>query len=276
LGYVEGQTLDFGANSQVDGSDIVTADSFNGYLSSDLTDGDDDSLASTACDGGEILVYDLSSAAWICGTDGNTTLTATEVEDIVESATDLALSGDLVANGTTTFNNSVTAEQGLTVNGALVNRTKEGPYGYMEFTTDVVVNTSTNADQTYTLLDMRCSGHWGSYFVEIDLVTYYYRPSVRRYEYYCGNGNYTSGGTLVEVQSPQAIASLASLSKGSPVDTGYDHSGIRMYDAQLSVTQSAYVRSYARVRTYGWWGSYKAGTALSTTTPFAVWQTWTQ
>ncbi|MEC7985009.1 MAG: hypothetical protein VX278_07590, partial [Myxococcota bacterium] len=276
LSYVDGSTVNLGSGSQVAGSDIVTAGSFESYLASDLADGDNDSLAATPCGDDEILVYDLTNATWGCGTDQNSTLTASEVEEIVESASDIGLSGNLSVDGTATFNDSVTADQGLTVNGGLVNRTVYGPHGYIEFTTDVVQNTSTTATQTYTLLDMRCSGHWGSYFVEIDLVTYYYRPSVRRYEYYCGNGNHTSGGTLVEIQTPQAISSLVSLSKSSATDSGYDHSGIRMYDVKLEVSQGAYVRSYARVRSYGMWASRQAGTAFSTSAPFAVWQTWTE
>ena len=69
---------------------------------------------------------------------------------------------------------------------------------------------------------MRCSGHWGSYFVEIDLITYYYRPSVRRYEYFCGHTSYTSGGNLVEVGTSQAMSPLVSLAKTTAVDSGYD------------------------------------------------------
>lgn len=247
LNYVQNQTVNLGVGSQVDSSDIVTADSYISYLPADLADGDDD-----------------------------TQLSDLEVVAIVETATSLNLGGDFSADGTTTFNDSVTAATDLTVNGTLITDTIQGSYGYKEFTTDKITNSSTTNSQTYTLLNMRCSGHWGSYFVEIDLITYYYRPSVRRYEYYCGNGNHTSGGTLVEVSAPQAVSSLVSLSKGSPVDTGYDHGGIRMYDTQLTVSQGPYVQSYARVRTYGMWASLPNGSTHSNTYPAAIWPTWNE
>lgn len=245
VNYVQGQTINLGAGSQVDSSDIVTADSYSSYLPSDLADGDDD-----------------------------TQLSDVEVLSMVEDAGSVNMTGDFSADGTTTFNDAVTAEANLTVNGTLVADTVQGSHGYKEFTTDKIVNSSTTSSQTYTLLNMRCSGHWGSYFVEIDLITYYYRPSVRRYEYYCGNGSYTNGGNLVEVSAPQAVSSLVSLSKTSAVDSGYDHGNISMYDVQLQVTQGAYVQSYARVRTYGYWPTKEAGTPFTTTYPSAVWETW--
>ena len=243
---MDGSQVDLGSGSQVAGSAIVTADSYTSYLPSDLADGDND-----------------------------TQLSDSEVIDMVQNASGIDLNGELSVGGAATFNVSVTAESGLTVNGTLVTDTIEGPYGYKEFTTDRVASNSTSS-KTYTLLSMRCSGHWGSYFVEIDLITWYYRPSVRRYEYYCGNGNHTSGGTLAEISNPQTVGSLVSLSKTSPVDTGYDHSNIRMYDVELQVTQGAYVHSYARVRTYGMWASYPAGSTHSNTAPGAIWPTWTE
>ena len=247
LGYVNGQALSLTSGTQVDGSNVVTEATFANNLPSDLADGDND-----------------------------TQLTSSEVETIVESIGSLELSGNVEVSGSATFNDTVTAENGLTVNGALVNQTVQGPYSYLEFTTDKVTNSSTSQAQVYTLLEMRCSGHWGSYFAEIDLITYYYRPSVRRYEYYCGHGDHTSGGTLVEIQSPQAVGSLVSLSKTSPVDSGLDHANIRMYDVQLEVTQGPYVQSYARIRSYGIWPAEKSGTSFSETYPSAVWSTWTK
>ena len=296
LGYVQGQTLNLGVGSQVDGSAIVTADSYTSYLPSDLADGD----ADTQLDQAGVLGYvdgsqvNLGSGSQVAGSaivtadsytsylpsdladgDNDTQLSDSEVIDMVQNASGIDLNGELSVGGAATFNDSVTAESGLTVNGPLVTDTIEGPYGYKEFTTDRVASSSTSS-KTYTLLNMRCSGHWGSYFVEIDLITWYYRPSVRRYEYYCGNGNHTSGGTLAEISNPQTVGSLVSLSKTSPVDTGYDHSNIRMYDVELQVTQGAYVHSYARVRTYGMWASYPAGSTHSNTAPGAIWPTWTE
>lgn len=295
LGYVNGSTVDLGAGSTVNGSDIVTSDSYTSYLPADLADGDDDTQldqtgvvsyvqgqtlnlgAGSQVDSADIVTADSYSSylpADLADGDDDTQLSDVEVLSMVEDAGSVNLTGDFSADGTATFNDAVTAEANLTVNGTLVANTVQGSYGYKEFTTDKIANSSTTSSQTYTLLNMRCSGHWGSYFVEIDLITYYYRPSVRRYEYYCGNGSYTNGGNLVEVSAPQAVSSLVSLSKTGAVDSGYDHGNISMYDVQLRVTQGAYVQSYARVRTYGYWPTEKAGTPFTTTYPSAVWETW--
>ena len=296
VGYVQGQSLNLGAGSTVNGSAIVTADSYSSYLPADLADGDDNTQlgqsdvvgyvqgqslnlgAGSTVDSSAIVTansYGSYLPADLADGDDDTQLSDVEVLSIVEDAGSLNLTGDFSTDGTATFNDSVTAEAGLTVNGTLVADTVQGSYGYKEFTTTKVASSSTSS-KTYTLLNMRCSGHWGSYFVEIDLITYYYRPSVRRYEYYCGNGNHTSGGNLVEVSAPQAVSSLVSLSKTSAVNTGYDHSGIRMYDVELQVSQGAYVQSYAKVRTYGMWPSYPAGSSHSTTSPSAIWPTWNE
>lgn len=68
IDYVNGAQVNLGSASQVDGSDIVTADSFYGYLPSDLVDGDADTLASISCAQGEILAWD-GSTSWICVSD---------------------------------------------------------------------------------------------------------------------------------------------------------------------------------------------------------------
>lgn len=164
-----------------------------------------------------------------------------------------------------------------TVDGWLVTDREQTPHGRIEFTTDLRVAPN-NASLTYTLMDMRCNGHWGSYYAEIELITTYYQPGVRRYQYFCGNGNHTSGGTLVlvsETQSGPPSAQRASLSLTNLGNTGLVHSGQSVYDARLTVTQAQYVQSYARVTAYGGWDSKPAGTPLSATEPYAVWQTWT-
>ena len=53
---------------------------------SDLTDGDNDSLAGLSCGDGEILVYSTTSQTWGCGTDTDTTLTESEVRTMMEGA----------------------------------------------------------------------------------------------------------------------------------------------------------------------------------------------
>lgn len=165
------------------------------------------------------------------------------------------------------------SDTAVNVDGWLVSDRMNGSNGYREFTTDIQMAPSTGP-LTYTLVDMRCNGHWGSYYAQIELVTSYYRPAIRRYEYFCGNGNHTTGGVLVETFSSSVGNPFSTLALTNLGNTGLVHSGQTVYDARLSVTQPAYGRSYARVKVYGSWGSYPAGTPLSPTTAFAVWQTW--
>ena len=71
----------------MDGSDIVTAGSFNEYLPTDLADGDNDLLASISCGVGELISWDGNSS-WICVSDN--TLDESTVEGyITNGAIDL-------------------------------------------------------------------------------------------------------------------------------------------------------------------------------------------
>jgi len=78
--YVSGSQVNLGADSQVDGSDIVTANGFAGYLPADLADGDADTLAGINCATGEILSWDGNSN-WMCTSDA--TLEWADVEDML-------------------------------------------------------------------------------------------------------------------------------------------------------------------------------------------------
>ena len=60
LSYVDGQTVDLGSGSQVDGYDIVTIDT------------DMDSLAGIFCQAGDALVWDDLAGEWACGLSGDT------------------------------------------------------------------------------------------------------------------------------------------------------------------------------------------------------------
>ena len=57
----------------------------------DLVDGDDDTLAGLNCSDGQIPVFHVAQNAWSCGTDTDTSLTASEVIAVVEGASALAL-----------------------------------------------------------------------------------------------------------------------------------------------------------------------------------------
>jgi hypothetical protein len=180
--------------------------------------------------------------------------------------------------GTATFTSDVTVDGVLTLNAPVHYGERTDRHGYLEFTTDVLNNNPVTDTKTYVLANIRCSGHWGGYTVEIDLVTYYYQPGVRRYTYFCGyGGSYLSGGTLTErtaLNSGYGPGGLASLSLEYVGNSGFQHSAIDMHDAQIKVTQPPYVRTYLRVRGYGMWESKKAGTALSESVPYVVWETW--
>jgi len=66
----------------------------------DFADGDDaDSLASTSCGDGEILLFSVSTGSWACGTDTDATLSAPEVQAMVEAMTGLALAAGTTIGG---------------------------------------------------------------------------------------------------------------------------------------------------------------------------------
>ena len=91
--YVSGSQVNLGAASQVDGSDIVTAGSFTGYLPTDVADGDADTLASLSCASGEIASWDGNAA----GLYVDATLEWVDVEDMLaNNAVDLTRGPPLV------------------------------------------------------------------------------------------------------------------------------------------------------------------------------------
>ena len=76
IGFVEGASsldLDLSSNSTVDGQNIQTGT-------------DQDMLAGINCSAGGILVYNINTSKWDCGTDTDTNLTAQEVKEMVENA----------------------------------------------------------------------------------------------------------------------------------------------------------------------------------------------
>ena len=117
LGFVNGQALSLASGTQIDGSDVVTVDTFASNLPADLADGDANTqlgqsdvvsyveagsvnLASgsqmdgnvlvtqpSGCTDGQILVFNFATQAWACGEDTDTTLTATEMQTMIESMT---------------------------------------------------------------------------------------------------------------------------------------------------------------------------------------------
>ena len=59
----------------------------------------EDTVNSISCLNGEILVFDLASAGWTCGQDTNTTLSAAEVQAMVEAMSTLALQSGVTVGG---------------------------------------------------------------------------------------------------------------------------------------------------------------------------------
>ncbi len=174
----------------------------------------------------------------------------------------------------------------LLVDGDIRTTGGSGARAILEFTTDRTDNPSDNSVPEYIAADIRCSGHWGSYAVDIELITQYYNPGVRRYTYYCGHGGNRDGGGVLTERPAMAsgvkangTAGLAALSLRYIGDSGFNQGGTDggandLHDARLIVTQPAYGQSFLRVRAYGAWSSQKAGTPLSETGPSVVWQTW--
>ena len=72
LGYVTQNPIDLADGSSVNTSPILTENSSLEWdninnVPSDLSDGDNDSLATKSCSDGEILQFDSSSSSWTCG-----------------------------------------------------------------------------------------------------------------------------------------------------------------------------------------------------------------
>ena len=95
--------------------DAIVAD--NGYaMATDVFSGsyddltgvppDADTLAATACEDGQILVYELATGTWACGDDTDTTLSSPEVRAIVEAVAGLALQAGASVDGSAVLTQS--------------------------------------------------------------------------------------------------------------------------------------------------------------------------
>ena len=73
--YVESSPVNLSTGSQIAGQDILTKPN--------------------SCTDGQILVYSMSTGSWACGNDSDTTLTASEVQAMVESVAGLPLKLEL-------------------------------------------------------------------------------------------------------------------------------------------------------------------------------------
>ena len=96
--------VDLYAGSTMDGYTILTDDSEIDWsllvsVPSGLDDGDDDTLAATACGDGELLVYNLPTSSWDCGADTDSTLTSAEVQAMVEAVSGIALAAGATVGG---------------------------------------------------------------------------------------------------------------------------------------------------------------------------------
>ena len=65
----------------------------------DLVDGDDDLLGGLTCADNQIVVYNVAQGTWVCGDDTDTTLSANEVRNLIESLTSLALQNGVQVGG---------------------------------------------------------------------------------------------------------------------------------------------------------------------------------
>ncbi|MEC7985121.1 MAG: RCC1 domain-containing protein [Myxococcota bacterium] len=79
VAHVEASSVNLASGSQVAGQEIVATPS--------------------GCTNGQVLLYDLSNASWSCGDDSDSTLTAAEVQAMVESVAGLALQSGATVNG---------------------------------------------------------------------------------------------------------------------------------------------------------------------------------
>ena len=84
--YVEASALQLKSGTTLAGATILTGQ-------------DQDTLANLSCIDNQILVFNVLTNAWECGDDANTTLSTTEVRDIVESLNGLALKSGATLGG---------------------------------------------------------------------------------------------------------------------------------------------------------------------------------
>ena len=78
-GYITNGAIDLSTGSTVNGNAIVTEPS--------------------GCTDGQVMLYNLSTASWSCGTDTDTTLSASEVQAMVEAVSGLALQAGTTVGG---------------------------------------------------------------------------------------------------------------------------------------------------------------------------------
>ncbi len=115
LGYVTQNPIDLASGSMINGDSIVTSSTdqvlsesdVKGYITNDMIDLADGSSVNeqdivtqeAPCSDGQILVYSMSTGSWACGNDSDTTLTASEVQAMVESVSGLALQAGATVDG---------------------------------------------------------------------------------------------------------------------------------------------------------------------------------
>ena len=78
-GYITNGSIDLASGTKVNGKDIITDPS--------------------NCADGQILVFNLSTSSWSCGTDTDATLTANEVQSMIEAVAGLALQAGATVDG---------------------------------------------------------------------------------------------------------------------------------------------------------------------------------
>ena len=156
--YITNGAIDLNSNTTIGGNTVVTsATTLNpNWLDinnrpSGLDDGDDDALTNTACTDGQILVYDIATNAWICGTDTDTTLSSSEVQGMIELMSSLALQGSTTIGGeapllASNHGNDADAHHSSTSDGLDITPTSVTIQGTSTSLTDGSIDLGANAD----------------------------------------------------------------------------------------------------------------------------------
>ena len=226
VNHVTGQQINLGAGSQVDSQNILTSASSIGWSSLDsstiptgLADGDDNTQLSQTqvvnhvdgqqvnlgggstvdnldivadpggCLNGDILLYDLASATWACGQDTDTTLSASEVQAMVQAVSGIALQAGATVDGSPILTEASTlSPTNIDTSGAeegqmLMYGDNDVGYSDLHWANGCVLQDSDGAGKTI----LSCGGHT----VLIENSTYVWREIALGADHSCGiDSNY--------------------------------------------------------------------------------------
>ena len=129
------------------------------------------------------------------------------------------------------------------------------------------VTSPTTGSATTQFLTIYSSGHWGEYPVcRFKVYGTYYTGSYREYLFSMTASNAYLNEVTAYSSTTSWGSSPGSITKGSVVDTGTDHSGQNIYKCEISFTTGgAYLRNYVVTEiAYGANTYFGSGTAVST------------